>query len=166
MSGIAGETAAGLRRWSWLALVAATLGLDQVTKLAVLAWLSPYEPLAVIPGLNLTLVFNTGAAFSFLSGAGGWQRWLFLALALLVSVVIAIWLWRLEPGQKVLAAGLSLVMAGAIGNAIDRVVYGHVVDFIDVYYQQLHWPAFNIADSAIVVGTGLILLSSLKGEGS
>lgn len=166
MNGIAGETAAGLRRRPWFALVVATVGLDQVTKLAVLAWLAPYEPLAVIPGLNLTLVFNTGAAFSFLSGAGGWQRWLFLALALLVSVVIAIWLWRLEPGQKVLATGLSLVMAGAIGNAVDRVVYGHVVDFIDVYYQQLHWPAFNIADSAIVVGTGLILLSSIKGDDS
>ena len=159
------ESAPGLRRWPWFALAAVVLGLDQVTKLIALAWLVPHEPLALIPGLNLTLLFNTGAAFSFLSGAGGWQRWFFLALALLVSVALAIWLCRLHRRQQVLAGGLSLVMAGAVGNAIDRVIYGHVVDFIDVYYQQLHWPAFNIADSAIVIGTGLILLSSFKEDG-
>jgi signal peptidase II len=109
----------------------------------------------------LTYVHNTGAAFSFLSDAGGWQRWLFAALAIIISGVLAVWLARLQKHETLLAVALSLVLGGAIGNLIDRVAYGYVIDFLDVYYQDWHWPAFNIADSAITLGVILMLAESL-----
>jgi signal peptidase II len=119
-----------------------------------------YESIALFPGFNLTYVHNTGAAFSFLSEAGGWQRWFFAAMALIISVVLTIWLSRLKKHETLLAVALALVLGGAIGNLIDRLAYGYVIDFLDVYYQTRHWPAFNIADSAISVGVFLMLLES------
>jgi len=147
-------------RWLWLSLLVVVL--DQFSKQLIEAWLVPYQPLALLPSLNFTLVYNTGAAFSFLAGAGGWQRWFFLVLALTISVVLVIWLRRLRPGETLTAVALALILGGALGNAIDRALYGHVVDFIDVYFRGWHWPAFNIADSAICVGAGLLMLSSLR----
>lgn len=149
-----------MHKLRWVILIVLILAADQATKLWVLAALQPYEVIPVLPSLNLTLVFNEGAAFSFLADAGGWQRWFFVALALVVSVVLLVWLWRLKPEDRLTAAGLSLVAGGAIGNLIDRIAYGHVVDFVDVYWRAWHWPAFNVADSAITVGVGLLLLEA------
>jgi len=145
-------------KWLWLSLIA--LVLDQWTKIAVDGSMRLYESIAVIPGFNLTYVHNTGAAFSFLSEAGGWQRWFFAAMALIISVVLTVWLYRLKSHETLLAVALSLVLGGAIGNLIDRLAYGYVIDFLDVYYQSWHWPAFNIADMAISAGVFLMLLEN------
>jgi len=145
-------------KWLWLSLVAIIL--DQASKLAIAGSMHLYQSIEIVPYFNLTYVHNTGAAFSFLSEAGGWQRWFFAALALAISVVIAIWLARLKQHETLLAVALSLVLGGAIGNLIDRLAYGYVIDFLDVYYQTWHWPAFNIADSAITLGVMLMLAES------
>jgi signal peptidase II len=146
-------------KWLWLSLL--VLLVDQVSKLLIDHSFTLYESIAVIPDLfNLTYARNTGAAFSFLADAGGWQRWLFAGLALAMSAFMVNWLLRLQPAEKLMAAALALVLGGAIGNLIDRVAYGYVIDFLDVYYQNHHWPAFNIADSAICIGVGLMLLES------
>lgn len=145
----------------WLWLTALTVILDQVTKQMVVASMRLYESIAVIPFFNITYVHNTGAAFSFLSDAGGWQRWFFAALAFVVSVVISVWLARLKKNEVLLAISLSLILGGAIGNLIDRLLYGYVIDFLDVYYKTWHWPAFNVADSAITLGVVLLLLESI-----
>ncbi len=145
-------------KWLWLSAIA--LILDQWSKFAIDGSMRLYESIAIIPGFNLTYVHNTGAAFSFLSEAGGWQRWFFAAMAFIISIVLTIWLYRLKKHETLLAIALALVLGGAIGNLIDRVAYGYVIDFLDVYYQSHHWPAFNIADSAITVGVFLMLLES------
>jgi signal peptidase II len=144
----------------WLGLSLLAVILDQASKLAITGSMQLYQSIAVMPFFNLTYVRNTGAAFSFLSEAGGWQRWFFAGLAVVISAVIAVWLARLKPGETLLAAALSLVLGGAIGNLIDRLAYGYVIDFLDVYYQDWHWPAFNIADSAITLGVVLMLAES------
>ncbi len=145
----------------WLLLAVLAIVLDQWTKGLATTHLQFAQPVAVIPGiLNWTLLHNTGAAFSFLSDAGGWQRWLFSGLAGVVSLVMAIWLLRLPKGSAVLAAALALVLGGALGNLYDRVTLGYVVDFIHVYWQNHHFPAFNIADSAITLGTILLILDT------
>ena len=143
-------------KWLWLSLV--VLVLDQATKLWAGAALVPARPVEVLPFFNLTLMHNTGAAFSFLSEAAGWQRWFFIVVALVVTGVLVLWLRRLGPAERWLAGALALVIGGAVGNLWDRLVYGHVVDFIDLHAAGWHWPAFNIADSAITVGVVLILL--------
>jgi signal peptidase II len=145
-------------KWLWLSLLA--LILDQASKLAIAGSMQLYQSIPVMPYFNLTYVHNTGAAFSFLSEAGGWQRWFFAGLALVISAVIAVWLARLKQHETLLAVALSLVLGGAIGNLIDRLAYGYVIDFLDVYYKTWHWPAFNIADSAITLGVMLILAES------
>ncbi len=142
----------------WLSLLA--LILDQASKLAIDANMPLYQSIPLLPSFNLTYVHNTGAAFSFLSTAGGWQRWFFAGLALVVSIGITVWLTRLQKQERLLAVALSLILGGAIGNLIDRVAYGYVIDFLDVYYGSWHWPAFNIADAAITVGVGLMLAES------
>lgn len=147
--------------WLWLSV--AVVVLDQITKALADTQLVLYEPVPLIPMLNLTLMYNTGAAFSFLSGAGEWARWMFVLLAVVISLVIFRWLRQLEPGENWTAAGLSLILGGAVGNLIDRVSMGYVVDFIDVYYGQWHWPAFNIADSAITVGVVILIVHGLFG---
>ena len=153
-------TARGASAWLWLSLV--VIVLDQATKLIAVAHLEYARPKTVLPYLDFTLLHNTGAAFSFLADAGGWQRWLFVALGLGVSVLVVYWLPRLAPkGQARLAAALALVMGGALGNVIDRVAYGYVVDFIHAHYEDWYWPAFNVADMAISIGAGLLILDSV-----
>ena len=144
----------------WLGLSLLAVVLDQVSKLVVVSSMQLYQSISVMPYFNLTYVHNTGAAFSFLSEAGGWQRWFFAGLAVIISAVIAVWLARLKQHETLLAVALSLVLGGAIGNLIDRLAYGYVIDFLDVYYQTWHWPAFNFADSAITLGVILMLAES------
>ncbi len=145
-------------KWLWLSLLA--LALDQGSKLYIDGTMQLYQSIPLMPSFSLTYVHNTGAAFSFLSEAGGWQRWFFAGLALVMSIGIAFWLARLQKHEKLLAVSLALVLGGAIGNLIDRLAYGYVIDFLDVYYGTWHWPAFNIADSAITVGVALMLAES------
>ena len=147
---------------SWLWLAGLTAALDQATKWVAEAWLVPYSPVPLVPSLNLTLMYNEGAAFSFLAGAGGWQRWFFAGLAATVTVGLGVWLYRLQARERLTAIGIALVMGGAVGNLIDRILTGRVVDFIDVYYGQWHWPAFNLADSAITLGVALLLADTLR----
>jgi signal peptidase II len=144
----------------WLGLSLLAIVLDQGSKLTIDSSMQLYQSIPVLPSFNLTYVHNTGAAFSFLSNAGGWQRWLFAGLAFAISIIIAVWLSRLQKNETLLAAALSLVLGGAIGNLIDRLAYGYVIDFLDVYYGTSHWPAFNIADSAITLGVMLMLAES------
>lgn len=143
----------------WLMIAFGIICLDQLTKQMADNLLTYGEPLAVIPSFNLTLLYNKGAAFSFLSSAGGWQRWFFTMIALVVSAVIVFWLKAAGEEQRWTPAGLVLILGGAIGNVIDRAVFGHVIDFIQVYYDTFYWPAFNVADSAICVGAAILLLS-------
>ncbi len=155
-----------MKNWLWLTV--AVVVLDQATKWLVMASLTPYQVVELLPNLNLTLVFNTGAAFSLLAEAGGWQRWLFAAFAVFVAVALGTWLLRLGRHERLLAAALSLLIGGALGNLIDRVLFGHVIDFIQVYlpFLPLHmfnpWPAFNVADSAISTGVVLLLIETLR----
>lgn len=144
----------------WLLLSLLAIGLDQWTKSIATAHLTYGEPVPVMPMLNWTLLHNYGAAFSMLSDAGGWQRWLFTGLAVLVSGIFTVWLLRLPKNTTVLALGIALVLGGAVGNLIDRISLGYVVDFIHVYYQDSHFPAFNIADSAITLGTILLIIDT------
>ncbi|NNM00593.1 MAG: lipoprotein signal peptidase [Gammaproteobacteria bacterium] len=138
---------------------------DRATKLLATHFLDYNSPVPVLPSLNFTLVHNTGAAFSFLRDAGGWQRWLFTGIAIVVSVVVIQWIRQTPPGRRLLLVGLALVLAGALGNLYDRVALGYVVDFIDVYYRQWTWPAFNIADSAIFVGAAALVLDAFRSGG-
>jgi signal peptidase II len=147
----------------WLALAGLVVALDQVTKVLASHMLEPHVPFKVLPGLNLTLTHNTGAAFSLLSEAGGWQRWFFSALSVGVSVVIVVWLRRLGRTQLWLPCALALVLGGALGNLWDRLTLGVVVDFIDVYYRVWHWPVFNLADSAISIGAVMLVISTVRG---
>jgi len=153
------DTASRLR--GWLVLAATVILLDQLTKWMATAWLSYNVPAPIIPSLNFTLLHNPGAAFSFLAGATGWQRWFFSALALGVSVYLVMLLRDPAPAARTYRAGLSLILGGAVGNLIDRVRFGYVVDFIQVFYQTWFFPAFNVADSAITVGAGLVILGTL-----
>lgn len=146
-------------RWLWLSGL--VLVLDQASKLWIVSAFELYESYDLIPHLRLFYVHNTGAAFSFLSQADGWQRWFFAAIAIAASVLVFVWLKRLHAGQLRLALGLSLILGGALGNLIDRLMYGYVIDFIDAYYGSWHWPVFNLADSAITLGVILVLLDAL-----
>ncbi len=145
-------------KWLWLSLIALTL--DQWSKIVVDKSMGLYESIVISPFFNLTYVRNSGAAFSFLSDAGGWQRWFFAAMALIISGILVVWLYRLKKHETLLAVALALVLGGAIGNLIDRLAYGYVIDFLDVYYKNWHWPAFNVADMAISLGVFLMLLES------
>ncbi len=148
-----------LKRWWWLS--ALVIALDQATKLLAETLLEMHQPVPVLPSFNLMLTYNTGAAFSFLADAGGWQRWFFLGLGMAVSIGLIAWLWRLKPAEKRLALALALILGGAVGNLIDRAWLGQVIDFIQLYYDRWYWPAFNLADSAITVGAGLLVVDSL-----
>jgi len=145
----------------WIGLGGVIVILDQISKLVAEATLNLGDSIHVLPSFNLTLVYNTGAAWSFLSQAGGWQRWFFVALSSLVAILIYFWLKKLPGEERLTALSLSLVLGGAVGNLIDRLLYGHVIDFIHLYYHSFHWPVFNLADSAITVGAVLLAYSSL-----
>ena len=150
----------------WLLLSALVIALDQLSKAIVLRTLEPYVPVPVIDGLlNWTLAFNTGAAFSFLADREGWQRWLFTALAIIVSSVLARWLAHTPRRDWRTALPLALVIGGALGNLVDRIRAGHVTDFIQVYYRDWAFPSFNVADSAISVGAVLLVWFGLFAAG-
>lgn len=159
-------------KYLYFLLALVVISLDQYTKLLALMHLQYATPVEVMPSLNWTLLFNKGAAFSFLHDAGGWQQWLFGGLATAVSVFISVYLWKLPANEKWLALSLALILGGALGNLYDRLTLGYVVDFIDVYVNECgflqslfpicHWPAFNIADSAITVGAIILLIDSFR----
>lgn len=156
------KTTAGPRSLRWLLLSGFIVVIDQLTKYLVVENLVEYQRIKLMPMLDLVRFHNTGAAFSFLADASGWQHWLFSGIAVLVSLGIVWYQWALPSrGCRVLAVGLALVLGGAIGNLIDRLLFGYVVDFILAYYQAWSWPAFNVADSAITVGVVLIIVDSL-----
>jgi len=149
-----------MKRWLWLA--AAIVAVDQLSKLAILRSFSFGERLAVVPGLfDLTLVYNRGAAFSFLAGASGWQRWFFTGLGVAAAIFI-VWLLARHGSQRLFAFALALILGGAIGNVIDRIARGQVVDFVLLHWQRFYWPAFNVADSAITVGAVLLVVDELR----
>jgi signal peptidase II len=148
----------------WLSLLVVVL--DQLSKYWVMTSFEEYEVLRVWPVFNLTLVYNTGAAFSFLSDAGGWQRWFFVTIGVLVSAALVVWLSRLDVRERLTAYGLALVVGGAIGNLIDRILLGKVVDFLQWHWQDWYWPSFNLADSAITLGVVLLLIDGLFSDGS
>jgi len=151
---------AGASNWLWLSLL--VIALDQLTKQWILNTLQLYERIEVLPILDITHLRNEGAAFSLLSQASGWQRYFFITIAIGVSVGILIWLRRLPArGQTMLAMGLCLVLGGALGNVIDRVLYGSVVDFVYFNYERWYFPAFNVADAAITLGAGLLIADSV-----
>ena len=152
----------GTLGWLWCSLV--VIVLDQGTKLAAVMLLDPVESVELMPMLDLVLVYNTGAAFSILSTAGGWQRWLFIGLAVVVCAFIIHWLRTLPHGARWTPLALSLIFGGAAGNVIDRLRIGAVVDFIDFYVGEWHWPAFNVADSAICVGAALLVFGVFRHE--
>ena len=163
--------------WLWLTVVVAVI--DQITKQWAENVLIAHQAMSAIPNLNWTLMYNEGAAFSFLSDAGGWQRWSFIALSSAIILFLYFWLKQTSSEKKLLSTGLALILGGAIGNLIDRALFGHVIDFIQYYYHAdaclpgfslwkletgptCFWPAFNIADAAISLGAGLLLVDMIK----
>jgi signal peptidase II len=152
----------GQSGWRWLPLTLLIIVLDQLVKAWVVQHLQLFERVHALPVLDFILTYNTGAAFSFLADAAGWQRWLFVVLALAVSVMLIAWMRRLRAAsQGLLACGLALIVGGALGNLIDRLRHGRVVDFVHAHWGEHYFPAFNVADSAITIGAALLLLDAL-----
>jgi signal peptidase II len=145
----------------WLGIAVIVVLLDQVSKITMSRLLLYGQSEMITPYFNLVMVYNQGAAFSFLANSGGWQRWFFSGLAFVVSLVI-IWMLHKNTTQRLFCWALTLILGGAVGNLIDRVLYGHVIDFLDFHIGALHWPAFNVADSAITVGAALFVLDELR----
>ena len=145
-------------KWLWLSTL--VILVDMVTKALASDLLDLQHPVKIMPGFYFTLMHNPGAAFSFLSDASGWQRWFLSVIAIIVSIVIVVWLARLDKSHTRLAVSLSLILGGALGNVWDRLSLGYVVDFIDVYLITFRWPAFNIADSAITVGVVIFAIDT------
>ena len=151
----------GVRRFTvWMAVALVVVIADQVTKLAIIEHIEHYAKVPLTSFINLTHQRNYGAAFSFLAGAGGWQRWFFTVVAVAVSAFILHWLYRLPREERVTALALSLILGGAIGNLIDRLYFGHVIDYIQVWFGSWPFPAFNIADASISIGAALLILSA------
>jgi signal peptidase II len=147
--------------WLWVSVLVFLV--DRLSKYFAQAFLSEYyTSFPVLPSFNLTLAYNKGAAFSFLAQESGWQAWFFGGLAVVVSGVMVVWLKRLSYQQRGLAIGIAFIIGGALGNLFDRVWYGHVIDFIDLYISYWHWPVFNLADSAICIGAGIVLWDAVK----
>jgi signal peptidase II len=149
---------AGMLQWLGLALI--LLIADQFTKVLIVGYYQLGDSTPITSFFNVVRVHNSGAAFSFLAGAGGWQRWFFTAIGVVAAAVI-LWMLKSHPGQKLFAFAMACILSGAIGNVIDRVLYGYVVDFLDFYWRGWHFPAFNIADSAITVGAACLILDEL-----
>lgn len=149
-------------RFLWLSLL--TLLVDQYTKVLVLDNIELYQSIQLLPFFNLTHVYNYGAAFSFLHDAGGWQRWFFTIIALAVSALLLWWLKQTSKQQVLLPLAFSLILGGAIGNVMDRLAHGYVIDFLVLYYQDWYWPAFNVADSAICMGAVLLIIDMFKNK--
>lgn len=140
------------------AIAAIVVVLDQITKVIADRSLELYEQIVITPFFNITLAYNRGAAFSFLNDAGGWQRWFFTIVSAVVSTVLVVWLYRMSQRERWLSLSIALILGGAVGNLIDRIIYGHVVDFIQVHYAGSYFPSFNIADAAISCGTVVLLV--------
>nr|WP_136250160.1 signal peptidase II [Ningiella ruwaisensis] len=151
-------------RFLWISLIGVVL--DQWTKQAVVNNMALYQSIEVLPFFNLTYVHNYGAAFSILYDAGGWQRYFLSALALIVSAVILWWLKQTTRQQVLLPVAFCFILGGALGNVIDRIFHGYVIDFLDFYYASYHWPAFNIADSSIFIGAALLIIDMFKNKES
>ncbi|MFZ9036200.1 MAG: signal peptidase II [Francisellaceae bacterium] len=148
----------GQLKWLWMAIL--VIAIDLLTKYLAHIYLNYGQPLYVLPFFNLTLLHNYGAAFSFLSNQETlWQVIVLSAIAIAVAVGIIIWLWRLPKDKNVFAFSLSLILGGALGNVYDRLIHGYVVDFLDFHIGVYHWPAFNVADSAICIGVAIIIIS-------
>lgn len=146
------------RNVAWFLLSFIVIVIDQFSKYVVSLYVQPYDSLPVMPMFNLTLVYNTGAAFSFLGQAGAWHHWFFLIFTMIASTAIIVWVTRLKSSDKMQLFALSLILGGAIGNLIDRIHHGYVIDFIDLYYKNHHFAIFNLADSAITVGTVILAI--------
>lgn len=145
----------------WLVLTALVVIIDQVTKYVADEFLSYARPVEILPVFDLMLVYNKGAAFSFLSEAGGWQRWFFSVLSAGISVVLVVWIYRLQRHETWVAIGVALILGGALGNLYDRVVLGYVIDFVSLHYRDYYFPAFNVADSAITAGAIMLIIDLL-----
>lgn len=165
MKTVAGSEAQARTGWRWLVLSVVLIVLDQWTKSVAVGALTYLTPVPVLPGLNWTLVHNLGGAFSFLSNQDGWQRWFFLIVSSVVTVVLIEWLRRTAARHWLQCLPLALLIGGAIGNLIDRARLGYVIDFVDVHYADWHWPAFNVADSGITVGIVMLIAYELFGKG-
>ena len=147
---------------AWISLAIVIVAADQASKWAIIEWVELYGRVPINSFINLTHQQNTGAAFSFLADASGWQRWFFIVLASVVSAVIVVWLWRIrKDGPGVLMAGLALVLGGAVGNVIDRIRLGYVTDFFQVWFGNWAFPSFNVADAAITVGAAFLIIDAL-----
>lgn len=146
---------------SWLLLSSVVIFFDQITKLYFNQHLQLGQSIELLPVLNWTLAYNYGAAFSFLHDAGGWQRWFFALIAIVVSTGLSIWLLKLDHKAKFLSLAIALLLGGAMGNVYDRIAYGYVIDFIHFYYQTWHFPIFNVADCAISIGAAMLIIDSL-----
>ncbi len=157
----ASVTGSKLGSLKWLWLTGFVLASDLLSKELAQQWLDYGVPYPLFNGLDMRLLYNTGAAFSFLSEASGWQRWLFVVIAVLISGVLLVWLKRTDKRQWWLGMGLALILGGALGNLHDRILLGYVVDFISVYYQTSFFPAFNLADSAITLGAAIMIIDML-----
>jgi signal peptidase II len=154
-----------MKKWPWFLLSLIVILADQLSKYWAATTLVPYEPEPLFSMFNFTLAYNTGAAFSFLSGTGSWHRWFFAGFSIIMSLVLVAWLARLSPKARLQSLAVSLILGGAVGNLYDRAVLGHVIDFIDVYYENHHWPVFNLADSAICIGAFLLFIDLCKNPG-
>jgi len=154
-------TETGLK-WLWLTLLC--LAVDQITKQWVAGSFMLYESVSVLPVFSITYVHNLGAAFSFLADQGGWQRWFITAIAAIASIVFIIWLAKTPRSQTLLSIAFALMLSGALGNLIDRVLFGYVIDFLDFHWSGNHFPAFNVADSTIFIGAALMILDSFVSE--
>ena len=152
--------ATGMLSWLWITVL--VIGLDLYTKSMATDALDLYQSISIFPFFNFTLLHNTGAAFSFLSDAGGWQRWMFSAIAVGTCVALIIWLWKLPKSDKWLAIALALIIGGAVGNVYDRLMYGYVVDFLDFHWAGVHFPAFNVADAGISIGAVMMGIDMIR----
>ncbi len=150
-----------MRQAKWLLIAVAVVALDLWTKALATELLNYGQPVRILPVLDFTLLHNRGAAFSFLNTAGGWQRWVFAGIAIVISLVLLVWVLQLKRSERWLAIALTLIMGGALGNLYDRLTLGYVVDFIHFHWNYRYFPAFNIADSAITIGAGMMILDAV-----